>query len=128
MDFTGSGGERRLSLLPRAPTPALVRSRVFSLAWRCVLSPALLCHPDGEDHAARLRAGLEPLRLWIGVGDDARAHLDGGAAAVADHRPDGDARVQGARVGDVPDGSSVGATAGGLELFDDLHGPDLGSA
>ena len=46
---------------------------------------------------------------------------------MADHRPDGDARVQGARVGDVPDGSSVGAAAGGLELFDDLHGPDLGS-
>src|SRR6266487_3737930 len=71
MDFTGSGGERRLSLLPRAPPPALVRSPVFSLAWRCALSPALLCHPNGEDHAARLRAGLEPLRLGIGVGDDA---------------------------------------------------------
>src|SRR5712692_4146118 len=40
--LTGSGGERRLPLLPRAPPPARVVSPRFSLPWRRVLPRALL--------------------------------------------------------------------------------------
>ena len=88
---------------------------------------------DQQDHGAlqrrhhppRLVERLLVLPLRVRVGHDASAHLEVAPAPLDDEGADRDVRVDGAPEGEVADGASVDAAAGGLQLGDDLHGPHL---
>lgn len=86
---------------------------------------ALLGDFDGPEEASRLVEGLLVLHGWDAVGDDSGTSLDVGLVAFDDQGAEGDAGVHVAAVVDVADGSSIGSTAMGFELVDDLHGSNL---
>ena len=83
---------------------------------------------DGADYGLGFVEGLLVFEFGDGVGDDAGAGLDVALAADGEQGADSDAGVEVAGEVGVEDCAAVGAAAGGLELFDDFHGADLGSA
>src|SRR6185437_14624476 len=82
----------------------------------------------GPDHGPGLVQGLLIFLGGVGVGDDSRSGLQICPLAFHEHGADGNAGVEVSGKIGVEDGATVNAAAGGLELFDDLHGANLGSA
>src|SRR5262249_57184506 len=80
---------------------------------------------QGLEERPRLRLGLALLGRRIGVGHDPAPGLDDRVALVEDDRADGDAEVEVAPEVHVAERAPVNTPADGLELVDDLHGPDL---
>src|SRR5205823_13098809 len=75
---------------------------------------------------SRLVAALEILVGGVAVRHDPGAGLDGGCAVGGDqHGANGDGRVEVPGEVEVADHARVGASLGGLELVDDLHGAHL---
>src|SRR5262245_27626046 len=112
-----------------SPRPSLVASPDGFGSYGGLALPHSLSrggHAPGQHEPPGFGAGLQPLGLGIGVGNDSRPHLDRRAVVVADDRPDGDAGVEVPRVRNVANGPAIGAAPRRLQLVDDLHGPDLG--
>src|SRR6185437_1435627 len=82
----------------------------------------------GPDHGPGLVQGLLIFLGGVGVGHNSCSGLQVSALAFHEHGADGDAGVEVPGEIGVEDGATVNAAAGGLELFDDLHGANLGSA
>src|SRR6185437_3531325 len=83
---------------------------------------------DSAHDGGGLVAALFLFALSDGVGDDAGAGLNVATFAVHEERADGDAGVEIAGEVGVDNRAAVDAAAGRLELFDDLHGANLGRA
>src|SRR5271170_8001955 len=83
---------------------------------------------DRSDHCFRFIHRLLIFFLGHGVGDDSGSGLDVAFFAFEEQGAAGDAAVSVAGEVGVEDAASVNAAAGGFELFDDLHGADLGRA
>src|SRR6185312_10767800 len=82
----------------------------------------------GSDYGLGFVATLFELVFGDRVGYDSGAGLDVAFGAVHVEGADGDAGVEVAAEVGVEDGATVDSAAGGLELFDDLHGADLGGS
>src|ERR1039457_4057354 len=83
---------------------------------------------DGADDGLGLIERLLVLEFGDGVGDDASAGLNVALAVGGHQGADGDAGVEIAGEVRVEHRAAVGAAAGGFQLFENLHGADLGSA
>src|SRR5581483_4710308 len=94
--------------------------------WDLCAALHLACAFDGAKDRLRLVDRLLVLEFRNRVGHDTRAGLYIALAVYGEHGTDRDAGIKIAGEVGVEHCSAIGATAGGLELFDDLHGPYLG--
>ncbi len=101
---------------------SIISIMVFLLSYKF---ESALRQANRLDHPLRLAERFSVLRLRVGVGDDAGAGLEEDLPVPDQHRPDRDAEIHVAVVAEVPHGAAVRPPAGGLQLRDDLHRPDL---
>ena len=125
--FNELGREQVFEDLARWLEPRLDRS-ARAPAKPSTVSELRLGDLDRLEQALGLVQRLLVLGAGDAVVDDAAAGLDVGGLALEDQGPQGDAGVHVAGEVDVADGAGVGPALGRLDLVDDLHGPDLGSA
>ena len=110
----------RVRVPSAAPRPSLQRLGFLRLH--------LLSGLHSDQPSARLVDGLLVLFVRIARFDDAGAGLEPHLVVARDDGADRNCDVHVAVEPDVAHGAAVDAPAFGLELFDDLHGPNFGRA